>query len=608
MAERPFRRERLTLHERVRPVLAMASACFRADPTRTVLSLVLRGAAATAPPLFAVALAVLVDSARPGVPVARAVLAVGLLASAVAANSILDEMGWKVVQVLEERTRHLVDLEIMRIVAGLPDLEHLENPERLDRIERIRDEHWLLAMSVEALVHMAVVLFQVALSVALLASIDGRLVVLPLFAVPSLLAGAKAERIRWRVLDEHASDFRRVEDFLRLATRPEHAKEMRVFGLGPEVVRRHRAVTDGIERWERAHRLQGAWLVSAGRAVFALGYVGAIAWVASRVASGAASVSELVLAVVLSGQVMNQLQGATGSTNWLAWTLTAVRRWLWLIDYAAGRPAQATTPLPVPDALRDGIRLEDVSFRYPGTERTVLEHVDLHLPAGSIVALVGENGAGKTTLAKLLCRFYEPTEGRIALDGVALSDLDVEAWRARAAAVFQDHARLEFVARDAVTIGDLPRLGHEPAALAALDRGASADLLDTLPEGLATQLGVQWAQGAELSGGEWQKVALGRGMMRETPLLLVLDEPTAALDAETEHRLFERYALMARLTAREAGTITLLVSHRFSTVRMADVIVVVADGRVVEHGSHAELVAAGGLYAELYGMQARAYR
>jgi ATP-binding cassette, subfamily B, bacterial len=191
---------------------------------------------------------------------------------------------------------------------------------------------------------------------------------------------------------------------------------------------------------------------------------------------------------------------------------------------------------------------------------------------------------------------------------VDLAQIDVERWRGRASAAFQDHARLELVAREAVGVGDLAQLPVADAPLAALDRAGTTDLMGSLPTGLGTQLGPDWPDGVELSGGEWQKVALGRGMMRETPLVLVLDEPTAALDAETEHRLFDRYAAAARAAAVATGTVTVLVSHRFSTVRMADLIVVVAGGRVVEQGTHAELLAADGLYAELYGMQARAYR
>jgi ATP-binding cassette subfamily B protein len=264
----------------------------------------------------------------------------------------------------------------------------------------------------------------------------------------------------------------------------------------------------------------------------------------------------------------------------------------------------------VPDRLDDGIRFENVSFRYPGTTADVLTGVDLFFPAGSTVAVVGENGAGKTTIVKLLCRFYEPTGGRITVDGEDLRRVPIGEWRARLSGAFQDHARLEFLARETVGVGHLPVVDDDDAVHAAIDRAGAAAVLRSLPTGLATQLGTRFEDGVELSGGQWQQLALGRGMMRTpaAPLLLVLDEPTAALDPGTEHRLFERYAAAARSASAHSGAITVLVSHRFSTVRMADLIVVVAGGRALEAGSHDDLMAADGLYAELYGLQARAYR
>jgi ATP-binding cassette subfamily B protein len=238
--------------------------------------------------------------------------------------------------------------------------------------------------------------------------------------------------------------------------------------------------------------------------------------------------------------------------------------------------------------------------------RVLLDDVSFRVGDGACAALVGENGAGKTTLVKLLCRFYEPDDGRVAVDGVDLARIPVDAWRARVSATFQDHARFELLAREAVGVGDLPQLSDAAAVRAALARGGGADLADQLPGGLETQLGVAWG-GVELSGGQWQTVALGRSMMREAPLLVVFDEPASALDPPTEHALFERMAAAARGGAG-AGRVTLLVTHRFSTVRMADLIVVFARGRVSEVGTHQGLMRRGGLYAELYELQSRAYR
>jgi ATP-binding cassette subfamily B protein len=261
----------------------------------------------------------------------------------------------------------------------------------------------------------------------------------------------------------------------------------------------------------------------------------------------------------------------------------------------------------VPDALRDGVRFEHVSFSYPGTDRLALEDVDLELPAGSVVALVGENGAGKTTLVKLLCRFYDPTAGRVTVDGVDLRQLAAEQWRERLSGAFQDYFRFEYEARRTVGVGDLDNVDDRELVGAAVSRAGADDVVQRLPNGIDTQLGASWSGGIELSVGQWQKLALARGFMRDRPLVCVLDEPTAALDAETEHALFERIAAASR-AARDDGRITLLVSHRFSTVRMADVIVVLDGAHVVEHGSHEQLMARRGLYAELYEVQAAAYR
>jgi ATP-binding cassette subfamily B protein len=251
--------------------------------------------------------------------------------------------------------------------------------------------------------------------------------------------------------------------------------------------------------------------------------------------------------------------------------------------------------------------------------------VNVELPAGAVVAIVGENGAGKTTLVKLLAKLYEPSAGRILIDGAELARMPADEWRTRLAGAFQDFFRFEFRARHTIGVGDVPRLEDQPAVVTAVARAGADDVVVRLKVGLETQLGPTWPEGVEVSFGQWQKLALARGFMRDRPLLLVLDEPTAALDAETEHALFERYAAAARRRDGRAssadrgsdagadrdqdeGRITILVSHRFSTVRMADLIVVLDGAHVVEVGTHDDLMAKRGQYAELYGIQAAAYR
>jgi ATP-binding cassette subfamily B protein len=268
----------------------------------------------------------------------------------------------------------------------------------------------------------------------------------------------------------------------------------------------------------------------------------------------------------------------------------------------------------VPARLTQGVRFEHVSFAYPGTKRLVLDDVNLDLPAGRVIAVVGENGAGKTTLVKLLAKLYEPSSGRILIDGVELARMPADEWRTRLAGAFQDFFRFEFKARHTVGLGDVPRMDDQPAVQMAITRAGADDVVGRLTSGLETQLGKTWPDGVEVSFGQWQKFALARGFMRDRPLVLVLDEPTSALDAESEHGLFERYAAAAKgrdashADSDDTGRITILVSHRFSTVRMADLIVVLDGSHVAEVGCHDELMAKGGTYAQLYGIQAAAYR
>jgi ATP-binding cassette subfamily B protein len=413
------------------------------------------------------------------------------------------------------------------------------------------------------------------------------------------------------VEEQGASANRLARHLFDLATTAPPGKEVRVTRLGPRLVAQRRAVW---ERWygpvARARWRSAVWHAVAW-ATFGAAYVGAVVFVASlpAVTPGA------VLLVLAAGARLSAYVGGTvGEVGFLRgiW-LEGSRRLAWLEDYAASQSQGADAS--VPERLREGIRLDHVSFTYPGTERLVLDDVDLRLEPGSVVAIVGENGAGKTTLVKLLCRLYQPTKGRILIDGVELARMPPDAWRSRLSGAFQDFFRFEFKVRHTVGVGDLSRLDDGAAVTAAVDRAGAGDIVQRLGAGLETQLGPTWPGGVDLSYGQWQKLALARGFMRERPLVLVLDEPTATLDAETEHALFERYAAAARSRRPDAvrqpppdGRITILVSHRFSTVRMADFIVVLQGARVIEAGTHEDLMARGGHYAELYRIQAAAYR
>jgi ATP-binding cassette subfamily B protein len=585
----------------------MLRVAFEADPVRATLSVLLNAIAAVGGVLSSVWLRDLTNAAirHHMDDVWRAAAAQGLT---VAAMVFSGWTGFTISMALREKTGALLDQRLIELTAGIPGLEHHERPDYLDKMEVLRRQRDQLASASEAIVQNIAVLIGVGTTVGLLASLHPILILLPLFGIPSIIAGAKSEQLRQKAMDTTAEGLRVTRHLLELSTTAAPGKELRIFGLGRHLIERHHQVWHDTDRIQDKAQVQATLMSGGGWMVFGLGYVGAIALVAERAVQGHGDVGSVVMAITLAAQVNQQVAGAVGMMTWMLSSLKTVGRYLWLVDYAAGASVPPADPAPAPDRLVRGLDLTDVAFRYPGTDVDILHDVDLHIPAGSTVAVVGENGAGKSTFIKLLCRFYEPTSGTITVDGIPLSRIGIDDWRDRMSAGFQDFARLELAAGQTVGVGDLPFLDDEPVVVGALSRAGADAVAPTLPDGLRTQLGKSFDYGVELSGGQWQKLALGRAMMREHPLLLVLDEPTASLDAETEYALFERYAGAARRVSDTTGAITVLVSHRFSTVRMADLIVVIDGGTVVEAGSHAELVAREGLYAELFELQARAYR
>jgi len=445
-------------------------------------------------------------------------------------------------------------------------------------------------------------ILRLAVTLGLLASISPVLVLLVAFAAPTVLTSTWRPGIERKAEEAAAADDRLAKHLFTTATTAPAGKEVRVTGIGDQLVTQRREAWERYYRPVAAARWRSAVWHTLGWATFGAAYVGAIVYVASGLDAPPGD----VLLVLAAGARLSAYVGATvGEIGFLRgiW-LDGSRRLAWLEDYAAALVADADEP--VPTRLAHGITLEHISFKYPGTDRLVLDDVSLELPAGAVVAIVGENGAGKTTLVKLLAKLYEPTAGRILVDGAPLARMPAPEWRDRLAGAFQDFFRFELRAQHSVGVGDVPRIEDIAGVTEAVERAGATDVVEHLSAGLDTQLGPTWPDGVEVSFGQWQKLALARGFMRDEPLLLALDEPTAALDAETEHALFERYAGAVRRDG--AGRITLLVSHRFSTVRMADLIVVLDGAHVVEAGDHATLMAKSGHYADLYNIQAAAYR
>jgi ATP-binding cassette subfamily B protein len=575
---------------------------YRHEPRLMLIAFVLSQLAALPDALLALWLMLLgvgVLETRPGL-VRAAAIGLGVTATA---TWFLVTLSTRVQRRFRDKVTIALESHVARLQASVATIAHHERPEYLDRLAMLRDQVFVLDHMYMSLFSTCGWILRLGVTVALLASIHPALVLLAVFALPTVLTSTWRPAVERAARERAAQANRLARHLFTIATTAPPGKEVRVTGIGNRLVAQRR------EAWERAYapvsaaRWGSAVWHTLAWGLFGTAYVGAVVFVSSGLGSPAGD----VLLVLAAGSRLSAYIGATvGEIGFLrGFWMDGSRRLVWLEDYAAALIASAD--LPVPAVLRRGIRLEHVSFAYPGTSRLVLDDLSLSLPAGSVVAIVGENGAGKTTLVKLLAKMYEPTSGSILVDDTPLARMPADAWRSRLAGAFQDFFRFEFRARQTVGLGDVPRLDDEAAVVTAVGRAGANDVVSRLTSGLDTQLGPTWPGGVEVSFGQWQKLALARGFMRDRPLLLVLDEPTAALDAETEHALFERYAAAARDESAD-GRITILVSHRFSTVRMAEIIVVMDGARLVEVGPHDELMAKGGQYAELYGIQAAAYR
>ena len=579
---------------------------WRNNKPKTVLAVSLMLAAYAAAPLVGLSLKQLTNYALAGDGV-RAAVAGAVTALLVIFGLTLGHFAHISYFELADTNMLEIDSDLILLANGSPGIEHQERADYSDRLTILREEMFQLQASLEALLTAFGLTVAMIETGILLAFVNPLLLFLPLLSLPPLLTGRWAQNRLDRARDASAGEIRLSRHLFRQATSAGPAKELRLFGLQNELRRRHGELWDNATRrlW-RIHR-SNTVVRALGQLVFSVGYVASVLLVVQGVIRHQGQPGDVVLAITLAAQVNTQVSIGLGLVYNLQGMAKIIGRYHWLKQLVAG-DQRVKPDRPTPSRTTKGIVFDNVTFRYPGTDSVVLGGANLEFPVGSTVAIVGENGAGKTTLVKLLCRFYEPQEGRILLDGVDIRRFDIAEWRERIASGFQDFARFELIAQQTVGVGDLPNLDSEPAVEGALERAHAEDMIGRLEQGLSTQLGKSYAEGTELSGGQWQKLALGRAMMREHPLLLVLDEPTSALDAQAEHELFERYAENAKRVGAATGAITLFVSHRFSTVRMADLILVVADGKVKESGSHAELMRVGGLYAELYELQASAYR
>jgi ATP-binding cassette, subfamily B, bacterial len=593
------------LREVARSAATFTRLAFAAAPGRATAAMGSELLGAVFALVSAYQIKAVVQAASAGEPQKALTAALVLAAAGGAAGLCFVVYGQIAPRMVEAITIHL-DSELVRLTARIPTIEFADRPVHADKIGLIRNSRQQLASGLQVVGVNVRLLVQLIGTFAILIGIDPWVALLPLFAIPRAFAGREARRLTVQAQDATAEPMRLRGHIFNHATSPVAGKELRIFGLGDELAKRYRQISSTTRHLNVRANWGGALWSALGDAIFTVGCIGAVAWLVVQAGSGRVSPGGVVLAASLITGLILQMNAALQLAQYLQSLSTTAERYLWLEDFSNAAASAEPGRTPSPAVLRRGLSVENVSFAYPDRDTPVLSDVSLELPAGKVVALVGENGSGKSTLVKLLCGFYRPSSGRILIDQTDLVEIAPAEWRGRIGGAFQDFTSFEVQMHESVGLGDLPSLGDRPRATAALARAGGGELATLDPQGLDVMLGKAWG-GIGLSGGQWQKLALGRALMREDPLLVVFDEPAASLDANTEHDLFERFAAEAR-SGQSAHRATLLISHRFSTARMADAIAVLDGGRITEFGSHKTLMKAGGKYAELFEIQASAYR
>jgi len=528
--------------------------------------------------------------------------------------------------------RMSVDINVRILEKALTlDLRHFEDPEFYDQLTRARREASSRPVS---MVTETFGIFQNLITLTGYAALLVRfspwaVLILVLAAIPATIAEVRFSNSAFRLRNWRSPETRKLNYLEHVLANNAHAKEVKIYGLGPELLARYKTLGESFYAEDRRLAMQRAGWAYALSLIGTGAFYGCYAFMAIAAAAGKLTLGDLVLYVAAfrqGQQAFQSILSALGGMYEHNLYMSNLFQYLTIPTSAGGHDPAAqpaalaierstrstsTSPAARPDAERSelaeatgserGIRFDKVGFRYPGQSRWALRDISLFIPNGQSLALVGHNGAGKTTFIKLLTRLYEPTEGRILLDGRDLRDWDPDALRRRIGVVFQDFNQYQLKLRENVGLGSVEHLADEPRIGRAVEHGGASEVVTGVPGGLEAQLGRWFKDGVELSGGQWQKIALARAFMREEADILILDEPTAALDAEAEHAVFERFRALAR------GRTTIVISHRFPTVRMADRIVVIEGGNLLEEGTHAELLARGERYAHLFALQAAGY-
>jgi ATP-binding cassette subfamily B protein len=496
-------------------------------------------------------------------------------------------------------TNH-VSLRLMEHANRL-DLVSFEDPVFYDKLERARRQTTARLGMLGIIAGMGQQFITLLSLLAAVVSFSPWFLLLLVGAViPAFLGETRFAMLAYSMLYRHTPE-RRELDYLRLlGASNQSAKEVKIFGLGEHLADRSRKLFDKFYEENKALAVKRALTGSLLNLLPTAGYYGAYVLILVRTMAGAMTVGSLTFVAGAFARSRSLIETLFSSLNNIAEQALYIKD---LFDFFETEPSivSVSNALPAPRPIQSGFEFRDVSFAYPGSERQVLHRVSFHFDAGERIALIGENGAGKTTLVKLLARLYEPTGGAILLDGIDLREYDVDSLRGEIGVIFQDYMRYDMLVRENIGFGRIEQLPNQARIESAARKSLADPMIAQFKLGYDQMLGRRFESGVDLSAGQWQKVALGRAYMRDAQVL-ILDEPTASLDARAEYEVFQRFADLTR------GRMAVLISHRFSTVRMADRILVLADGELVEQGTHQQLVALGGRYAELFELQAAGYR
>jgi len=597
----------------LRPFVAMV---WRTSPDLTVLSLLLRLVRALLPVVALYIGKLIIDDVVQLVRMADRPSALqewlasglldglGVLLLAEFGLALLSDILGRVVSLvdslLSERVTNASSVSLMEHAATL-DLEDFEDAEFQDQLERARRQtSGRLTLMSQLFGQAQDIVTVVSFAGGLLVYAPWLIVLLVVALVPAFLGEAHFNAQTY-TLDFGRTPERRELDYVRqTAASVETAKEVKIFGLNRFLIERYRSLADAFYAANRRLALRRAAWGGLLTSIGTMGYYVAYAYIAWRTLAGEFSIGDLTFLAGSFLRLRSLLEGLLTSFSSTAGQALYLND---LFSFFEMRPEilSPENPRPFPHPIREGFVFEDVGFIYPGAEHWAVRHLSFTLKAGEVVALVGENGAGKTTLVKLLTRLYDPDEGRILLDGHDLRDYDLDELRGSMGVIFQDFVRYNFTAGDNIAVGRISARDDQARIERAARSSQADDVIAGLPAGYGQRIGKRFKNGVELSGGEWQKVAIARAYMREAEVL-ILDEPTAALDARAEFEVFQRFKELSR------GKTAVLISHRFSSVRMADRIFVLVDGKVEAAGTHDELVARPGLYAELFELQAAGYR